>query len=102
VLLIMGDDIGYGHMGAFGGPARTPVFDRLAAHGLIFSNFHTTPVCSASRAAVLTGRNSHSVMGCIRGVGRLPGYNAVIPRSAATSRNPSAEGNAPPGSARPT
>ena len=36
VLLIMGDDIGYGHMGAFGGPARTPVFDRLAAHGLDF------------------------------------------------------------------
>ena len=86
VLLIMGDDIGYGHMGAFGGPARTPVFDRLAAHGLIFSNFHTTPVCSASRAAVLTGRNSHSVgMGCIpeASVG-FPGYNAVIPRSAAT------------------
>ena len=86
VLLIMGDDIGYGHMGAFGGPARTPVFDRLAARGLIFSNFHTTPVCSASRAAVLTGRNSHSVgMGCIpeASVG-FPGYNAVIPRSAAT------------------
>ena len=86
VLLIMGDDIGYGHMGAFGGPARTPVFDRLAAQGLVFSNFHTTPVCSASRAAVLTGRNSHSVgMGCIpeASVG-FPGYNAVIPRSAAT------------------
>ena len=86
VLLIMGDDIGYGHMGAFGGPARTPVFDRLARQGLIFSNFHTTPVCSASRAAVLTGRNSHSVgMGCIpeASVG-FPGYNAVIPRSAAT------------------
>ena len=68
------------------GPARTPVFDRLAAQGLIFSNFHTTPVCSASRAAVLTGRNSHSVgMGCIpeASVG-FPGYNAVIPRSAAT------------------
>ena len=67
-------------------PRTTPVFDRLAAHGLIFSNFHTTPVCSASRAAVLTGRNSHSVgMGCIpeASVG-FPGYNAVIPRSAAT------------------
>ena len=86
VLLIMGDDIGYGHMGAFGGPARTPVFDRLASAGLRFSNFHTTPVCSASRAAVLTGRNAHSVgMGCIpeASVG-FPGYNAVIPRSAAT------------------
>ena len=50
VLLIMGDDIGYGHMSAFGGPANTPTFDRLAAHGLTFSNFHTTPVCAASRA----------------------------------------------------
>jgi arylsulfatase len=86
VLLIMGDDIGYGHMSAFGGPADTPVFDRLAQQGLRFTNFHTTPVCAASRAAILTGRNPHSVgMGAIpeASVG-FPGYNAVIPRSAAT------------------
>jgi arylsulfatase A-like enzyme len=51
VLLILGDDIGYGHMGAFGGPARTPVFDRLAAHGLIFSNFHTGVLGVACRCA---------------------------------------------------
>ena len=86
VLLIMGDDIGYGHMSGFGGPANTPVFDRLAERGLRFSNFHTSPVCAASRAALLTGRNGHSVgMGAIpeTSVG-FPGYTASIPRSAAT------------------
>ncbi|SDU76513.1 arylsulfatase [Jiangella alkaliphila] len=86
VLLIMGDDIGYGHMSGFGGPADTPVFDRLADRGLRFTNFHTSPVCAASRAALLTGRNGHSVgMGAIpeTSVG-FPGYTASIPRSAAT------------------
>ena len=86
VLLIMGDDIGYGHMSAFGGPANTPTFDRLAKQGLSFTNFHTTAVCAASRAALLTGRNAHSVgMGGVpeAAVG-FPGYNAIIPRSAAT------------------
>ncbi len=86
VLLIMGDDIGFGHMSAFGGPARTPVFDRLAAQGLSYTNFHTTPVCAASRAALLTGRNSHAVgMGCVpEASAGFPGYNSSIPRSAAT------------------
>lgn len=86
VLLIMGDDIGYGHMSAFGGPANTPVFDRAAKQGLSFTNFHTTAVCSASRAALLTGRNAHSVgMGGVpETAAGFPGYNAVIPRSAAT------------------
>jgi arylsulfatase len=62
------------------------VFDRLAAQGLRFTNFHTTAVCAASRAALLTGRNAHSVgMGAIpEGSIGFPGYNAVIPRSAAT------------------
>lgn len=86
VLLIMGDDIGYGHMSGFGGPANTPVFDRLAKEGLSFANFHTTPVCAASRACLLTGRNGHSVgMGSVPEASLpFPGYNAVIPRSAAT------------------
>ena len=86
VLLIMGDDIGYAHMSAFGGPANTPMFDRLAKQGLSFTNFHTTAVCSASRAALLTGRNAHSVgMGSVpEGSVGFPGYNAIIPRSAAT------------------
>jgi len=61
ILLIMGDDIGFGHVGAFGGPAITPNFDSLAAEGLRFTDFHATPVCAASRAALITGRNAHSV-----------------------------------------
>ena len=86
VLLVMGDDIGYGHMSAFGGPANTPTFDRLAARGLIFNNFHTTAVCAASWAALLTGRNSHKVaMGGVPEISTgFPGYNSSIPRSAAT------------------
>ena len=81
VLVIVGDDIGYGHMGAFGGPARTPTFDRLAERGLKYTNYHVTAVCSASRAALLTGRNSHSVgMGVIpESSTGFPGYNAHGP-----------------------
>src|SRR5436190_2131709 len=50
VLIIVGDDIGYGHHGAFGGPARTPTFARLAKQGLQYTNFHVAAVCAASRA----------------------------------------------------
>ena len=77
VLLIMGDDVGYGHTSTFGGPANTPTFDRLSKRGLIYNNFHTTAVCAASRAALLTGRNTHKVaMGGVPEIStRLPGYN---------------------------
>jgi hypothetical protein len=105
VLLIMGDDVGYGHMSAFGGPANTPTFDRLAARGLIYTNFHTTAVCAASRAALLTGRNSHKVaMGGVPEISTgFPGYNGNIPRSAATVLEILRyNGYARPGSARPT
>ena len=85
-MLIAGDDIGYGYHSAFGGPARTPTFDGLAAQGLKYANYHVTAVCSASRDCLLTGRNSHSVgMGVIPETSTgFPGYNAMIPRSAAT------------------
>jgi hypothetical protein len=90
VLVVVGDDIGYGHMGAFGGPARTPTFDRLAERGLKYTNYHVTAVCSASRACLLTGRNSHSVgMGVIpESSTGFPGYNAQVPRSAAPRVRP--------------
>jgi arylsulfatase A-like enzyme len=86
VLLILGDDIGFGTPSAFGGPVNTPVFDRIAKEGLRYSDFHTTAVCAASRAALLTGRNAHSVgFGFIPdGAVGFPGYNCMIPPSAAS------------------
>ena len=85
VLIIMGDDVGFGHAGSFGGPANTPNFDRIADQGLRFNNFHMSPVCAASRAALITGRNSHSVgMGMVpEFASGFPGYNASYPQSAA-------------------
>lgn len=86
VLLILTDDIGFGTYGAFGGPVPTPTFDALAAHGLRYNRFHTTALCAPTRAALLTGRNHHSVGNGMLpegGVG-YPGYNSVIPKSAAT------------------
>ena len=86
VLLILTDDVGFAASSAFGGPVPTPNLERLAAAGLKFTDFHTTALCSPTRAALLTGRNHHEV-----GFGSLedtalgfPGYDAVIPRSAAT------------------
>ncbi len=61
VLLILLDDTGFSHLGCFGGPIDTPNMDRLAARGIRYANFHTTALCSPTRAALLTGRNHHSV-----------------------------------------
>ena len=86
LLLIMTDDVGFAASSTFGGPIPTPTFDALAAEGLRYNNFHTTALCSPTRAALLTGRNSHAVgMGNItEGGGADPGYTTVIPKSAAT------------------
>lgn len=86
VLLIMTDDIGYSTYSAFGGPVPTPTFDALAAHGLRFTRFHTTALCAPTRAALLTGRNHHSVGSGMLPEGAIgyPGYNSIIPKSAAT------------------
>src|SRR5215468_7661673 len=77
VLLIMTDDTGFGASSTFGGPIPTPTLDREAQNGLRYNNFHTTALCSPTRAALLTGRNHHSV-----GFGNIsefatgyPGYN---------------------------
>jgi arylsulfatase len=82
----MTDDVGFAASSAFGGPIATPTFDALAAQGLRYNNFHTTALCSPTRAALLTGRNSHAVgMGSItEGASANPGYTSAIPRSAAT------------------
>jgi len=86
VLLIMTDDMGFGATDAFGGPVPTPNLDRLAAHGLRYNEFHTTAICSSTRAALLTGRNHHAVSaGYLAGSAEgYPGYWSIIPRSAAT------------------
>ncbi len=61
VVVIVLDDVGYGQLSAFGGLCETPNLDRLANRGLRFSNFHTTALCSPTRACLLTGRNHHTV-----------------------------------------
>jgi len=83
VLLILTDDVGFGASSTFGGPIPTPTFDRLAAMGVRYNNFHTTALCSPTRAALLTGRNHHSVAtGGIMEIGvGFPGYNTLIPQS---------------------
>jgi sulfatase-like protein len=61
VLLIMTDDAGYGVSSTFGGVIPTPALDRIAANGLRYTNFNSTALCSPTRAALITGRNHHSV-----------------------------------------
>lgn len=86
VLLILLDDVGFGSFGTFGGPIPTPGLDRIAARGLRYNQFHTTALCSPTRAAMLTGRNHHSVhMGGITEIANsFPGYDSAIPPEAAT------------------
>jgi arylsulfatase len=60
VMFIVWDDVGYGTMDCFGGPVRTPTMSRIAARGVKYSNFHTTALCSPTRASLLTGRNATS------------------------------------------
>jgi hypothetical protein len=61
VVWILIDDVGFGASATFGGLVQTPNFDSLADSGLRYTNFHTTSLCSPTRAALLTGRNSHNV-----------------------------------------
>jgi arylsulfatase A-like enzyme len=82
VLLIMTDDVGFGAPSTFGGVIPTPAMDRVAQMGLRYTRFHTTALCSPTRAALLTGRNHHSVStGVIvdQATG-FPGYDSVIKR----------------------
>jgi len=85
VLVVLIDDTGFGASSAFGGPINTPTAERLAANGLKYTRFHTTALCSPSRAALLTGRNHHSVgMGSITELGSAaPGYTSMIPNTKA-------------------
>ena len=83
VVIVVLDDVGFAQLGCFGSDIATPNLDRLADRGLRYTNFHTTALCSPTRACVLTGRNHHTA-----GMGRIadlatgfPGYDAQIPRS---------------------
>jgi arylsulfatase A-like enzyme len=85
VVIIMTDDTGFGHASTFGGPIPTPTLHRLAKSGLRYNRFHTTALCSPTRAALLSGRNHHSM-----GAGMVeefatgfPGYNSLLPANAA-------------------
>ena len=83
IVLVVLDDVGFAQLGCFGSDIETPTIDGLAAGGLRYTNFHTTALCSPTRAALLTGRNHHA-----NGMGRVaelatgfPGYDARIPRA---------------------
>ena len=80
VLLIMTDDVGFGAPGTFGGVVPTPAMDRIAKSGLRYTNFHSTSLCSPSRAALITGRNHHVAgFGVVGEIATgFPGYDSVI------------------------
>ncbi|MGA9523531.1 MAG: arylsulfatase [Myxococcaceae bacterium] len=86
ILLVLLDDVGYGWLETFGGMIKSPSLERLAKNGLRYCQFHTTALCSPTRAALLTGRNHHTVStGVIQELGTgYPGYSGMIPRSCAT------------------
>jgi arylsulfatase len=86
VLLIMTDDVGWGASSTFGGPIPTPTYDKLAKAGLRYNTFHTTALCSPTRAALITGRNHHTcATGVITEMGTgFPGYNSLMPKSCGT------------------
>ncbi len=86
ILLILTDDVGFGASSTFGGPIPTPTMDRLAKNGLRYTQFHTTALCSPTRAALLSGRNHHSnATGVIMELGTgFPGYNTLMPKSCGT------------------
>ena len=86
VVLILVDDVGFSTTSTFGGPVPTPAFDRLAAAGLKYNQFHVNAICAPSRAALLSGRNNHEI-----GFGTItehaqgyPGYNSVWPKNSAS------------------
>ena len=85
VLIVLVDDVGFGASTTFGGPCNSPTAQRMADEGLTYTRFHTTALCSPSRAALLCGRNHHTVgMGGITEIATAaPGYNSIRPNSMA-------------------
>ena len=89
VLLIMTDDQGFGAPSTFGGVIPTPAMDRIAKAGLRYTNFHSTSLCSPTRAALITGRNHHSVGSGVVGEDRFG--SRVTTRSSRSTRAPSVQ-----------
>ena len=86
IVVVLLDDVGFGASSTFGGPIETPTLERLAKSGLRYTQFHTTALCSPTRAALLTGRNHHSVhTGVImeQATG-FPGYDSLMGKDTAT------------------
>jgi arylsulfatase len=86
ILLVLFDDVGFSDFGCYGSPISTPTIDRLADSGVRYTGFHTTAMCSTTRAALLTGRNHHSTgVGCLANFDSgYPGYRGKISRDAGT------------------
>jgi arylsulfatase A-like enzyme len=86
IALIILDDVGYGWLSCYGGPIETLNMDRLARNGLLYNNWHTTAICSSTRATLLTGRNHHSVStGTVTDMATgFPGYDGRMPKEKAT------------------
>lgn len=86
VVVILLDDVGFGAASAFGGPIATPALDALAADGLRYNRFHTTAICSPTRASLLTGRNPHGTgIGAVENsADERPGYSGFHPKDTAT------------------
>ena len=86
VLVVLFDDVGFSDFGCYGSEIATPAIDAIAARGLRYSGFHTTAMCSTTRAALLTGRNHHNVgVGCLANFDSgFPGYRGKIAKSAGT------------------
>ena len=89
VIIFLLDDVGFAQVGCFGGLIETPNIDRLAKNGLRYNNFHTTALCSPSRATLMAGRYPHSIgLGshALTAMG-FPGYNAIVPSSCKSVAN---------------
>ena len=90
-MVIVLDDTGFGHLGAFGSDIGTPHLDALAAGGAAFNRFHVTSLCSPTRASFFTGRNHHAVgMGFLADIPLgFPGYHARLPKTRCAPAPPS-------------
>lgn len=93
MLLVLIDDSRFGNPGTFGGPVATPNMTRVGDKGLTYNRFHVTAMCSPTRAATLTGRNSHAVgFGTIGELpGPFPGYTATVPKTCAVPPDPAGQ-----------